>query len=419
MTTLRAISTPRPCDSESLGDYFKRVRDRSPALCESLGPEDMTVQSMPDASPTKWHLAHMTWFFEQFLLKPRVAGYRPIDDTYHYLFNSYYYTAGEMYSRARRGLISRPTVEEILTYRRHVDVHMARLIADADPETAFLVRLGLNHEQQHQELILTDIKHVLSHNPLSPTYRPDAASCGGEAGPLAWHGFPGGATEIGFDDDGFCFDNETPRHRVWLQDFEIASRPVTNGEFLEFVRDGGYRNSELWLSDGWATIQSEAWTRPMYWLDEERNFTLAGDKPLDRHAPVAHLSYYEADAYARWAGARLPSEAEWEIAAGRAPGDGNFFERGLLHPAASPGDGPRQFFGDVWEWTASAYAPYPGFRPLSGSLGEYNGKFMCSQMVLRGGSCATPAGHVRPTYRNFFYPGQRWQFTGLRLARDV
>jgi ergothioneine biosynthesis protein EgtB len=419
MTTLRAISTPRPCDSESLGDYFKRVRDRSLALCESLGPEDMTVQSMPDASPTKWHLAHVTWFFEQFLLKPLVAGYRPIDDTYHYLFNSYYYTAGEMYSRARRGLISRPTVEEILTYRRHVDVHMARLIADADPETAFLVRLGLNHEQQHQELILTDIKHVLSHNPLSPAYRPDAASCGGEAGPLAWHGFPGGATEIGFDDDDFCFDNETPRHRVWLQDFEIASRPVTNGEFLEFVRDGGYRNSELWLSDGWATIRSEAWTRPMYWLDEERNFTLAGDKPLDWHAPVAHLSYYEADAYARWAGARLPSEAEWEIAAGTAPGNGNFFESGLLHPAATPGDGPRQFFGDVWEWTASAYAPYPGFRPLAGSLGEYNGKFMCSQMVLRGGSCATPAGHLRPTYRNFFYPGQRWQFTGLRLARDV
>jgi ergothioneine biosynthesis protein EgtB len=324
-----------------------------------------------------------------------------------------------MYSRARRGLISRPTVEEIISYRRHVDLHMTRLIANADDETTFLVRLGLNHEQQHQELMLTDIKHMLSHNPLAPAYQPNASSSQQDAGPLSWHGFSGGMTEIGFGGEGFCFDNETPRHRVWLEDFEIASRPVTNGEFLDFIRDGGYDNCELWLSDGWATVQSEQWRRPLYWLDGERNFTLAGERPLAMQAPVAHLSYFEADAYARWAGARLPTETEWEIAATDAPADGNFFESGQLHPKASPDTGPRQFFGDVWEWTASAYAPYPGFRPLSGSLGEYNGKFMCSQMVLRGGSCVTPADHVRPTYRNFFYPQQRWQFTGLRLAKDV
>jgi len=406
-------------DSETLGDFFRRVRARSLALCAPLTPEDMTVQSMPDASPTKWHLAHVTWFFEQFVLKSQLPDYRPVREDYHYLFNSYYYTAGEMHQRPRRGLLSRPTVAEILDYRQQVDERMEALLDAPDEDLDFLIKLGLNHEQQHQELLLTDIKHLLAGNPLHPVYEPGAAGSGPTAGRQGWHGFPGGIAEIGHRGSGFCYDNETPRHRCWLEDFEIASRPVTTGEYLEFIEAGGYRTPALWLSDGWATVQTEGWSSPLYWWGEEETFTLGGVRPLDLDAPVTHVSYFEADAFARWAGARLPTEAEWETATRGLPIEGNFVESGALHPRGDQESGLRQMYGDVWEWTASPYAPYPGFAPLAGSLGEYNGKFMCSQVVLRGGSCATPTGHVRPTYRNFFYPQQRWQFTGLRLARDA
>jgi len=407
-----------------LPQRYQRIRDQSLSLCESLTAEDMTVQSMPDTSPTKWHLAHVTWFFERFILTPGMSGYEVFDEGFDYLFNSYYYTAGEMYARPRRGLLSRPAVDRIVAYRKHVDEHMQRLIEAPDDELEFLVTLGLNHEQQHQELLLTDIKHVLAQNPMRPAFRDDLRGGKTEGGTSEWHRFSGGVVEIGHAGDGFCYDNETPRHRTLLRDFEIASRPVTNAEYLEFVQDGGYQRCEHWLSDGWARIQSDGWSCPLYWEvgegnGDEQEFTLGGMRPLDPGAPVSHLSYYEADAYARWAGARLPSEAEWEIVAEPLPMQGNFVESGSLHPWGGAGKGMRQWYGDVWEWTSSPYAPYPGFKPLAGSLGEYNGKFMCSQMVLRGGSCATPCDHIRPSYRNFFYPGDRWQFSGLRLARDI
>jgi ergothioneine biosynthesis protein EgtB len=434
MSATKSASNPRSdapvCTGERLAERFRRVRARSVGLCDPLAPEDMTVQSMPDVSPAKWHLAHVTWFFERFLLQPRRPGYRVFHEGFDYLFNSYYFTVGQMHQRPRRGLLSRPTVAEVLDYRAYVDREMTALCAEADQELRALVTLGLNHEQQHQELILTDIKHVLAQNPLHPAYREEAADPGGEAGPLSWHAFPGGVAEIGAgcsDDraERFAFDNETPRHRVWLEDFEIASRPVTNGEYRAFMDDGGYARSELWLADGWSMVQSEGWRQPLYWQDDlQHAFTLGGLKPIDPHAPVCHVSYYEADAYARWAGlhwpgARLPREAEWEIAAAKMPAEGHFAEAGVLQPRGQADERLRQLFGDVWEWTASLYAPYPGFEPLAGSLGEYNGKFMCSQMVLRGGSCATPGDHVRASYRNFFYPQQRWQFSGLRLARNV
>jgi ergothioneine biosynthesis protein EgtB len=380
----------------------------------------MTVQTMPEVSPTKWHLAHVNWFFERFVLADHAAGFQPFDEAFDYLFNSYYYTAGDMHARPRRGLLSRPSVDRILDYRRHVDENMMRLLENPDKELSFLVTLGLHHEQQHQELMLMDIKHVFAQNPIRPAYGSAKPSAGHGGGELDWHGFPGGIAEIGFTGDGFCFDNETPRHRVLVEDFEIASRPVTNSEFHAFISDGGYETCDLWLSDGWATVQTEGWRHPLYWSEDlGREFTLGGELAIDPQAPVCHVSFYEADAYARWAGARLPSEAEWELAASHFPVAGNFVESGVLHPRSAPGDGMRQIYGDVWEWTASPYAPYPGFHPLAGSLGEYNGKFMCNQMVLRGGSCVTPSGHVRPSYRNFFYPANRWQFSGLRLARDA
>jgi ergothioneine biosynthesis protein EgtB len=406
-----------------LSQRYQRIRDQSLSLCENLAAEDMTIQSMPDSSPTKWHLAHVTWFFERFILTPRMSGYEVFDEGFDYLFNSYYYTAGEMHARPRRGLLSRPTVDRVVAYRAYVDEHMQRLIEAPDVELEFLVTLGLNHEQQHQELLLTDIKNVLAQNPMRPAFRDDLRDGLTAGGASEWHRFSGGVVEIGHAGDGFCYDNETPRHRTLLQDFEIASRPVANAEYLQFVRDGGYRQCEHWLSDGWARIRSDGWSCPLYWEDcesegDEREFTLGGMRPLDMAAPVSHLSYYEADAYARWAGARLPSEAEWEVAAEPLAVEGNFVESGSLHPQDNEGKGLRQLYGDVWEWTSSPYAPYPGFKPLAGSLGEYNGKFMCSQMVLRGGSCATPGDHIRPSYRNFFYPGDRWQFSGLRLVRD-
>lgn len=408
----------------SLASTYARVRAATFALCDPLEIEDFVVQSMPDASPIKWHLAHTSWFFEQFVLKPYASCYRPFHPHYDYLFNSYYQAVGPMHQRPQRGLLTRPTVSEVFRYREHVDEHMYDLLElrTDDENIENLTMLGLNHEQQHQELMLTDLKHLLSCNPLLPAYRhtprPDATP---SPGPMRFQIFDSGIREIGASGKHFCFDNETPRHRTLIEHYSMADRLVTNGEYLEFIRDGGYRRANLWLSDGWATITGEQWNRPLYWstsLDAE--FTLNGLAPIDPGAPVCHLSYYEADAFARWAQARLPTEAEWELAAVALPVAGNLFESGNLHPApASDERGLTQMFGDVWEWTSSPYVAYPGYRPQAGALGEYNGKFMCNQLVLRGGSCVTPSDHVRATYRNFFYPQARWQFMGVRLARDL
>ncbi|MEX2641921.1 MAG: ergothioneine biosynthesis protein EgtB [Acetobacterales bacterium] len=421
---------------QSLIEQFRVVRGWSERLAEPLSAEDQTIQTMPDVSPTKWHLAHTSWFFEAFILKPHQPDYLPLDPRFHYLFNSYYEALGERHPRPRRGFISRPGRDEVVAFRRHIDEAMAALVADCDDRTfesvAPLVVLGLHHEQQHQELILTDIKHVLSCNPLWPAYKqtPPAATTG--AAPLRWHEFEGGLAEIGSDRTGpgmgydeFGFDNEGPRHKVWLEPFRLASRPVTNGEFLEFIEDGGYRRHELWLSDGWATVNAEGWTAPMYWQRRDDggfdHLTLGGRAPVDPAAPACHLSFYEAAAYANWAGKRLPSEAEWEVAAEGIEPAGNLLDSGHFRPVAASGtvDGPAQLYGDVWEWTGSAYLGYPGFRAAAGAVGEYNGKFMCNQFVLRGGSCATPPGHIRRSYRNFFPPNARWQFSGLRLADDA
>jgi ergothioneine biosynthesis protein EgtB len=425
MTTSPAQAI-RDAGSTLLDDY-RRVRALSEQLAAPLAPEDQVVQTMPDVSPTKWHLAHVTWFFERFVLAPHQPGYRVFDDRWHYLFNSYYYTVGQMHARPERGLLSRPTVAEILDFRAHVDAAMERLLdtSGEDPDLAFRVTLGLNHEQQHQELLLTDIKHVLWTNPLGPAYDdsltpPPAAS----ASPLAFVPQAGGETRIGADERGFFFDNETPRHAVRLRPHALANRLVTNAEFQEFIADGGYRDPVLWLADGWAQVQGENWDRPLYWSeDRAQEFTLGGWQPLQPDAPVCHVSFYEADAYARWAGARLPEESEWEAAAAAKRVAGNLLDSGRLHPAPTPGKtgepAPVQLFGDVWEWTGSPYMPYPGFRPLDGSLGEYNGKFMCNQISVRGGSCLTSADHIRASYRSFFYPHQRWQMLGFRLARDL
>jgi ergothioneine biosynthesis protein EgtB len=380
---------------------------------------------MPDASPAKWHLAHTSWFFEEFVLGPHLPGYRVHDQSFRYLFNSYYETVGPRHARPQRGLLSRPTVQQTFAYRAYVDEQMSRLLRHGAPSAKLeeIVTLGLHHEQQHQELLLTDIKHMFSCNPLLPAYTQDAAYDRGPAPELGYIPFAGGIAEIGHRGPGFCFDNELPRHRVHVNPFRLANRAVTNGEFLEFVSSGGYRRPGLWLSDGWATVQQEQWTRPVYWSESlDQEFTLTGMRELNKSAPVCHVSYYEADAFARWAGARLPSEAEWEIAAVELAVQGNFVEEGKWHPVAAvlPGTSmPAQMFGDVWEWTQSAYSCYPGFRPAAGAVGEYNGKFMVNQLVLRGGSCATPRSHMRPTYRNFFPPGARWQFSGVRLAMDT
>jgi ergothioneine biosynthesis protein EgtB len=406
-----------------LQDRYRQVRDFTVTLIEPLEPEDCVIQTIPEVSPTKWHMAHVTWFFEEFCLDPLMPGYRRFDDRFAYLFNSYYWTVGEMHGRPRRGLLSRPTVAEVLEFRRHVDAAMIDLIGERgdDAEFRFLVTLGLNHEQQHQELLLTDIKHVFFSNPLGPVYRSPAPIESQAVSDLELIGRSGGRFEIGFDGDAFAFDNETPRHEVLLRDHAIANRLTTNGEYLEFIRDGGYEKPELWLSDGWAQIRSGGWSRPLCWSEDlTREFTLGGWQPIDPAAPVCHVSYYEADAFARWAGARLPTEQEWEVAADPVAIQGNTVETGALHPrACSVGDGVAQLWGDVWEWTASPYAPYPGFRPLGGSLGEYNGKFMANQIVVRGGSCVTSLDHIRSTYRSFFYPHDRWQFLGFRLAQDA
>ncbi|HLU05586.1 MAG TPA: ergothioneine biosynthesis protein EgtB [Woeseiaceae bacterium] len=408
-------------EAPSLVAQYQRTRAATVALCEHLLPEDFVVQSMPDVSPAKWHLAHVTWFFEKFVLEPYAKGYRRFNDDFHYLFNSYYYSVGEMHRRPERGMLSRPPVEEVMNYRAHVDDAMERLLSGGtdDRETRQRVVLGINHEQQHQELLLTDIKHVFSLNPLKPAVnpelpRPQAA----QAPPLQFIPGASGNREIGATGEGFAFDNELPRHRVLVHEHRIGSRQITNGEYLEFIRDRGYQKVDLWLADGWASVNEHGWNRPLYWnVDCTAEFTLGGERDLDMHAPVTHVSYYEADAFARWAGARLPTEQEWEVAATGEHCSGNLAATGFWHPVAAA-NGNRQYFGDNWEWTSSSYSPYPGFRPLPGSLGEYNGKFMCNQMTVRGGSCVTADDHIRSSYRSFFYPDARWQFLGVRLAQD-
>ncbi len=404
----------------ALAARYAQVRAATQALVAGLSAEDAQLQSMPDASPSKWHLAHTTWFFERFVLMA-LTDYRPVQRAWLDLFNSYYQSLGPLPIRHQRGLLSRPGYAQILDYRERVDAAVLELLqAPLSGEQAAALELGCQHEQQHQELILTDILHAFAHNPLQPALRRLPVPARATPLPLAFIAGDAGLCEIGHGDDGFAFDCETPRHQVFLAPHALANRLVSNGEYRAFIEDGGYRNPLLWLSDGWNAVQKNGWQRPLYWADElDSAFTLGGRLPLDPLAPVVHVSFYEADAFARWAGARLPREAEWENAAQRQPVRGNFVESGFLQPvAADADDGVRQLFGDVWEWTASPYVSYPGFRPLPGALGEYNGKFMSGQWVLRGGSCATPGDHVRASYRNFFYPADRWQFSGLRLAKD-
>jgi len=408
-----------------LAQRFSISRSATVALAEPLSPEDCQVQSAPFASPVKWHLAHTTWFFETFLLERAVAGFRPFHPAFRELYNSYYVGVGPMWQRPHRGLITRPSLDEVRAYRAHVDAGILALLArkDVDAATSARVELGLAHEEQHQELILTDLKFLLGSSPLSPVYREESVIARDEAPKLAWVRFDGGVQEIGHGSDAFAFDNESPRHRVFLEPYELASRPVTNGEWLAFVEDRGYSRPELWMSDGWEAVRAGDWKAPLHWRMRDgtrTEFTLAGEIALDLARPVCHVSWYEADAFARWSGARLPTESEWEHAAAGCPVEGRFADSGVPHPrAASAGSGLRQMFGDVWEWTSSSYSPYPGYRPWEGEMGEYNGKFMCNQFVLRGGSCATPRGHVRATYRNFFQPDARWQFSGVRLARPA
>jgi ergothioneine biosynthesis protein EgtB len=424
-----------------LADRFRQVRAATLALAAPLSPEDQVVQSMPDASPVKWHLAHTTWFWETFILAP--AGVAAFDPDYAFLFNSYYEALGARHPRPHRGLLTRPDLDGVRRYRAYVDEHMQRLLGRGGltPATRDLVALGLAHEEQHQELLLTDILHLFAQNPLKPAYRPGTpppAAAKAPDRPATYVDFAGGLVEIGAETSeglaAFVFDNEGPRHKVYLEPFRLADRLATNAEWLAFMDDGGYRRPDLWLSDGWACVTANGWSAPLYWEKAEavwQGFGLMGRQPLEPDAPVAHVSFYEADAFARWSGRRLPTEMEWEHATSRAPMIGNFRDShfrdgGALRPRpvtdtfsrpAAPG--LHQMFGDVWEWTASPYAPYPGFRPAPGAVGEYNGKFMINQMVLRGGSCVTPSGHVRPSYRNFFQPHQRWQFSGVRLADDV
>jgi len=433
--------TARQRTPRTFRDRYRAIRRLSEELIANLSPEDCTVQSMPDASPAKWHLAHTTWFFETFLLKRYYPDYGDFHPRFSFLFNSYYNAVGDRHPRPNRGLLTRPSLSEVLEYRAAVDDAMEALWdSSSREELRPIVEIGLHHEQQHQELLLTDIKHLFAQNPLWPALvsrRNELTS--EEPPPLEWIEGPSGLLEIGEPTGGehFCYDNETPRHRVYLEPFQLGSRLVTNGEYLEFIDNGGYRRPELWLSDGWDVLKSEGWVSPLYWEptnDGWRQFTLGGEKLLEEREPVCHLSYYEADAYARWAGARLPTEAEWEVVARTVPRDGHFADSRRFHPAAcQPGglseetadrsiaafDEIHQMFGDVWEWTQSPYVAYPGYSPPPGALGEYNGKFMCNQMVLRGGSCATSQSHIRASYRNFFKPEARWQFSGLRLARDV
>lgn len=423
---------PSQASAPELVDAYGAVRQASERFAAPLSIEDYMVQAVPDASPTKWHLAHVSWFFETFLLRPHLSEYRPIDERFLFLFNSYYNAVGPQHRRPHRGVISRPTVAEVYEYRRHVDDGMRALLGGAGQdhlrEFSPLVELGLHHEQQHQELMVADLKYNLSVNPLRPAYHDAAIPRGVSTPPLEWVEHPGGVTQIGWEGDAFAFDHELPRHDALLYPHRIASRLVTSGEFLAFMEDGGYDRPELWLSQGWATAREEGWSSPLYWeqIDGEWwHYTLSGMERVDEHAPVVHVSHFEASAYASWAGKRLPREDEWEHHASPLAIEGRFVDDGLYQPVAlDTGDGAataglRQMYGDVWEWTSSAFLPYPGFRPLEGAAGEYNGKFMMGQMVLRGGSVATPRNHMRPSYRNFFYPPDRWQFMGFRLAEDL
>jgi len=417
--------------SARLIEQFRQVRNFSSRLCRNLQPEDYVVQSMPDVSPTKWHLAHTSWFFETFVVKVWLPRYRSEVPQYAYLFNSYYNAAGDMHRRDLRGLISRPTVAETYRFRESIDDCMVKLLEEADDELLSKIEpvltLGLHHEQQHQELLITDIKHVFSQNPLYPVFQPsEDAIQSGKPGPQRFVEFDEATVGIGHDGRGFSYDNEGPRHRALVAPFALSNRLITNGEYLAFMEAGGYKRPEFWLSLGWTTVNEQRWEAPLYWVQRDGawwNFTLSGFRPVEDSEPVTHVSYFEADAYANWDGARLPTEFEWERAAAGVPIEGNFVDEERFHPAPasdSEREGAlRQMFGDVWEWTRSAYLPYPGYRAVPGALGEYNGKFMCNQMVLRGGSCATTRNHVRASYRNFFQPEKRWQFTGIRLARDL
>jgi len=429
MNAVAAPQSPVTRATDALAARYARVRARSVALAAPLSAEDAMVQSMPDASPAKWHLAHTSWFFERFVLATQ-PDYRPFNADWHFLFNSYYQSIGPAHARPQRGLLSRPSLDEVLQFRRLVDQRVIELLqADAlDPQARRQLELGLHHEQQHQELLLTDIKHALWCNPLQPAYRDDLVRRTGVAAPLEWIHSPEQIIEIGAPawpaHAAFAYDNESPVHRVLVPAHALARRPVSNAEFRRFVEAGGYREPGFWMSEGWSLCQQEHWQHPLYWDDAlEREFTLAGWRAIDPDAPVCHLSYFEADAYARWAGARLPTEFEWEAAAAGQRTAGNFADDERLHPSTPDHAGEpgrlQQLFGDVWEWTSSAYGAYPGFRTFDGNLGEYNGKFMCGQWVLRGGSCATPSDHIRPSYRNFFAPSARWQFAGLRLAKDA
>jgi ergothioneine biosynthesis protein EgtB len=408
---------------DQLAERFSGVRSLTEVLVAPLSAEDQAAQSMPDASPTKWHQAHTTWFFETFILGPNLPGYEPFHPAFGYLFNSYYEAVGARHPRPIRGLLTRPSLEEVRTYRTDVDASMQHLLAGRiDESTSSLVELGLNHEQQHQELLLMDIKHLFSCNPLRPSYRDRRHETTNHARLLSWREFDGGVVEIGHEGEGFAFDNESPRHHAYLEPYALADRPATCGEWLEFIADGGYARAEFWLSEGWNTVMTERWQAPLYWSmgdDGWEIFTLAGPRPVDPNEPVCHVSLFEADAFARWAGARLPSESEWESAAAGVLPVGQLLDIDALHPRSVSNPDSAGLFGDVWEWTSSAYQPYPGFVTAPGAVGEYNGKFMVNQYVLRGGCCATPADHIRATYRNFFPAASRWAFSGVRLAKDL
>jgi len=420
------ITVAKSAGLSELTERYRKVRAATETACAPLSPEDMVVQSMPEASPAKWHLAHTTWFFETFVLSHSPLGsYRPFHPEYNFLFNSYYEAIGSRHPRAQRGLLTRPSLDEVRKYREHVDRQMMDLLPRLDTADDLIgtIEIGLNHEQQHLELLLTDIKHLLSCNPLRPRYRELPMPGNRAVAPMKWIGFKEGIYTIGHAGNEFSFDNECPRHRVFLDPFEISTRPVSSGEYLAFMDDNSYGRPDLWLADGWSARQRECWQAPLYWErhgDCWYSFTLGGLRAIDAAEPVLHVSFYEADAYTRWAGSRLPTEMEWEVVcleSGARPADSDLFEPPRLHPAPLTGDGTG-FYDDVWVWTQSSYSPYPGFKPATGALGEYNGKFMCNQFVLRGGSCLTPRSHLRATYRNFFPPEARWQFTGLRLARS-
>ncbi|MEH6404212.1 MAG: ergothioneine biosynthesis protein EgtB [Sneathiella sp.] len=428
MTTNIQTTSDISARRDEIGTLYKNTRDRSLSLTSSLSDADTTVQSMPDASPAKWHLGHTTWFFETLVLIPYFPSYVPFDNSYHFLFNSYYESLGPRQPRPKRGMLTRPDLSKICDYRRYVDQHLDQLTSqDTCPSAAIpLIELGIHHELQHQELLLTDILHLFSQNPIRPAYQspePLAVS-NSPLSPTNWVEFEGGILDIGHAGNTFSFDCETPEHKQIIRPFKLASKPVTNREWLSFMEEDGYKNPLYWLSDGWATVQKEEWQSPLYWEQEDEIWnamTLRGFQPVDLDAPVSHISYFEADAFARWSGKRLPTEFEWEIASQAVELTGNLSERQHLKPKAATGkdDGLQQMFGDVWEWTSSPYISYPGFKPATGAISEYNGKFMSGQFVLKGGACTTPQAQMRKSYRNFFYPHQKWQFTGLRLAEDM